>query len=87
ITHTKHIDTALKCISNIVDQTNFIDLNATNEAVRDGGHGKGLAVVADEVRKLNEQAQLDADDINHVLHKIQADTKIAHDMMTQGPAE
>ena len=87
ITHTNHIDTALQSISNIAEQTNLLALNASIEAARAGEHGKGFAVVADEVRKLAEQSQLVATDINHLLHQIQADTKIANDMMTQGQAE
>lgn len=75
ITHTNHIDTALQSISNIAEQTNLLALNASIEAARAGEHGKGFAVVADEVRKLAEQSQLAATDINHLLHRIQEDTK------------
>ncbi|KWW51221.1 chemotaxis protein, partial [Bacillus cereus] len=87
ITHTNHIDTALQSISNIAEQTNLLALNASIEAARAGEHGKGFAVVADEVRKLAEQSQLAATDINHLLHRIQEDTKIANEMMTQGQSE
>lgn len=87
ITHTNHIDTALQSISNVAEQTNLLALNASIEAARAGEHGKGFAVVADEVRKLAEQSKLAATDINHLLHQIQEDTKIANEMMTQGQSE
>ena len=59
-------------ITNIVEQTNMLALNASIEAAHADGDGAGFAVVADEIKGLAEETKEAATDIEQRIQGIQA---------------
>ena len=62
-------------IKGISEQTNLLSLNAGIESARAGEAGKGFSVVAEEIRVLAEQSAAAANDIEQLIHQVEADLK------------
>lgn len=80
---TRHVHQITEIITSVAHRTNLLSLNASIEAARAGEAGRGFSVVADEIRKLSESAGRSADEINQLMHEIQADTAMVADEMRQ----
>jgi methyl-accepting chemotaxis protein len=64
------MDSIMKLIREISDQTNLLGLNAAIESARAGEHGRGFSVVAEEIRKLANRTKDSVKQINAEMKKI-----------------
>lgn len=70
-------------ITTIAEQTSLLALNASIEAAKAGGAGKGFSVVALEIQKLAEQTNNSAREIEEIVMQLVSNTEYSVSVMEQ----
>lgn len=73
----KGIENILVAMNQVTEQTKLLALNASIEAARAGGNGRGFAIVAERIRKLSEGTQGFTGDIRETIINLQKVANIA----------
>jgi len=82
--HTAEIGSFLSIISEIVEQTNLLSLNASIIAAQAGDKGRAFAVVAEEVRSLAQRTAASTQEIAGLVENIQRETSAVERSVVTG---
>jgi len=82
--HSSKIGTVLDIITEIVEQTNLLSLNASIIAAQAGEEGRAFAVVAEEVRSLAQRTAESTREIGGLVEGIQSATATMEKMVNRG---
>jgi len=82
--HTTEIGSFLSIITEIVEQTNLLSLNASIIAAQAGDKGRAFAVVAEEVRSLAQRTAASTQEIEGLVENIQRETKAVEKTVSDG---
>lgn len=78
------IDSVSALIKRLADQCNLLAVNASIEAARAGGHGRGFGVVADEIRMLAAETKRSAGEIAEMIGAIRASVQETEEQFMAG---